>query len=155
MVNRWGKDRTLVENTTYTRSDPITVKSEVLGGTEVWTLTNTAAFTWGYNIDFHKEAFNAADGISALEVGLAGHEFMHVEQYSKDKNFTRNYVRDFVDQLATNALFESAYELWKEGWGQLSYERIPYEKRARRFEKKIYKDIRDNGNPCVPNAIKR
>jgi hypothetical protein len=145
----------LVEKTTYTRSDPITVKSEALGGTEVWTLTNTAAFTWGYNIDFHKEAFNAADGIDIDDISLAGHEFMHVEQYSKDKNFTRNYVGNFVDQLVTNALLESASELWEEGLGQLSYERIPFEKRARRFEEKIRKDIRDNGNPCVPNAIKR
>ena len=98
LVQTWKKDRKLVEKITYTRSDPITLKLESLGGTSVWTI-DAAAFTWGYNIDFHKEAFNAADGISAGEVAIAGHEFIHAEQYSKDENFTRNYVGSFVDQL--------------------------------------------------------
>ena len=154
LVDHWKKDRKLVEKITYTRSDPITLKLESLGGTSVWTI-DAAAFTWGYNIDFHKEAFNAADGIDIDEMALAGHEFIHAEQYSKDENFTRNYVGSFVDQLLTNALLESASELWKEGWRQLSYERIPYEKKAMAFGKKIKRHIRDKGNPCVPNAIRR
>ena len=58
-------------------------------------------------------------------------------------------------KLLTNALLESASELWKEGWRQLSYERIPYEKKAMAFGKKIKRHIRDKGNPCVPNAIRR
>ena len=153
-MQTWKKDRKLVEKITYTRSDPITLKLESLGGTSVWTI-DAEAFTWGYNIDFHKEAFNAADGISAGEVAIAGHEFIHAEQYSKDENFTRNYVGNFVDQLLTNALLESASELWDKGLGDLSYRRIPYEKSARRFEKKVLKDIDDKGNPCVPNVIRR
>ena len=153
-MQTWKKDRKLVEKITYTRSDPITLKLESLGGTSVWTI-DAAAFTWGYNIDFHKKAFNVSDGISASEVAIAGHEFIHAEQYSKDENFTRNYVGSFVDQLLTNALLESASELWDKGLGDLSYRRIPYEKKARRFEKKIYRDIRNKGNPCVPNAIRR
>jgi len=58
-----------------------------------------------------------------------------------------------LDQMATNALFESASKLLKDGLSNTSYRRIDYEKVGRRFQKKIKEDIEKNGNPCDPNTF--
>ncbi len=107
--------------------------------------------TWGTVINFQNNAFDPSDRLNASEVALAGHEVLHVQQYKRDKHFTKKYVANYFASLADAAFFKPLVRLWSLGASGIhdeAYREINYEEEAYDLQEKIRKDIEKNGNPC-------
>jgi hypothetical protein len=161
LIGKHKVNKDAVNSATFTRSKEIkinfTATGSILGidltGQTYTHIVSAAAFTWGYNIDFQENEFDPSNGLSDLEVELAGHEVVHTDQYRNDDLFTQKYLLNYVENLADSAVFTNVAKLWAQGIsgiGDIAYRNINYEKEAKALQEKILKDIAENGNPCNP-----
>jgi YD repeat-containing protein len=131
-------DRSMLEAITWDRGIPWYVPMQ-----------DARAFTLNDMIYFGDREYDPLNGISDEELTLIAHEVTHSRQYRQNGSlrFKAKYLIQGAVHGGVGALEGTAAHMDGLAW-EMSYYGNKYEIEAETMEKKIAKDIEQNGNPC-------